>query len=249
MLGYQVLELIMMMFFLLSILTWHSQNWSCIWISCCLRRFLLPFCRPIWRRANRRTLICSGETGRRRFCPGRLLTASLTSAVSPLLSFLCTFSEWAKTLHSKRVPLLFFPVFILNYSNFSLSLVPVPPDTFLNTLFLLIANLDYISADISQTILIHKTEKRWVFSPPQIFTRVGWDIRVYLQQQLICTKQKSCKRTYFFSSIKRSSFFRHIFFPLNFFSFNDRTNIFGCENEPTSTSGDYLRLSEIPHHT
>lgn len=162
------------MFFLLSILTWHSQNWSCIWISC-LRRFLLPFCRPVWRRANRQTLICSGEKGSRRFCPGRFLTASLTSAVSPRLSFLCTFSEWAKTLHSKRVPVLFFFLYsFLIHSNFSLSLVPVPPDTFLNTLFLLIANLDYISADISQTILIHKTEKRCFFFSPFTDIHKSW---------------------------------------------------------------------------
>lgn len=54
-------------------------------------------------------------------------------------------------------------LYLFSRATFSLSLVLFPPDTFYNLLFLFIASLDSISADICQNTLIHKIVKRCFF--------------------------------------------------------------------------------------
>lgn len=63
-------------------------------------RSLLPFCWPMWRRSNRDW---SALGSKEAIGSALEVSSQLPSAVLSLLSLLCTFSEWAKTLQRKKV--------------------------------------------------------------------------------------------------------------------------------------------------
>ena len=63
-------------------------------------RSLLLFCWPMWRRSNRDW---SALGSKEAIGSALEVSSQLPSAVLSLLSLLCTFSQWAKTLQRKKV--------------------------------------------------------------------------------------------------------------------------------------------------
>lgn len=150
-------------FFFFFILTRHSQNET---VFGSLVVFIGSYCHFFDPYEDEPTIRLSSALGNKEAI---ILVLEVSSQFPPtawslIYSHSCApfLNRWKYCIENKYWSIFF--VYIFLGAKFSLSLILFPLDTFLNTLFLLIANLDFISADIRQNILIHKIIKG-VFFP------------------------------------------------------------------------------------